>query len=55
MVENQTSYVIQQFRSDGGGEYTNDELEAYFSQNGIVHEFSQPYAHEYNGVPEQFN
>src|SRR5258705_2177818 len=55
MVENQTSYVIQLFRSDGGGEYANNQLTAYFSQKGIVHEFTPPYAHEYNGVPECFN
>src|SRR5258705_268540 len=55
MVENQTSYVIQLFRSDGGGEYANNQLTAYFSQKGIVHEFTPPYAHEYNGVPERFN
>src|SRR5258705_7286295 len=55
MVENQTSYVIQLFRSDRGGEYANNQLIAYFSQKGIVHEFTPPYAHEYNGVPEYFN
>src|SRR5258705_1649467 len=55
MVENQTSYVIQLFRSDGGGEYANNQLTAYFSQKGIVHEFTPPYAYEYNGIPEQFN
>src|SRR5260370_16748805 len=55
MVENQTSYVIQLFRSDGGGEYANNQLTAYFSQKGIVHEFTPPYAYEYNGVPERFN
>src|SRR5258706_1894519 len=55
MVENQTSYVIQLFCSDGGGEYANNQLTAYFSQKGIVHEFTPPYAHEYNGVPEWFN
>src|SRR5258705_10012822 len=55
MVENQTSYIIQLFRSDGGGEYANNQLIAYFSQKGIVHEFTLPYAHEYNGVPEHFN
>src|SRR5258705_5116076 len=55
MVENQTSYVIQLFRSNGGGEYANNQLTAYFSQKGIVHEFTSPYAHEYNGVPERFN
>src|SRR5258706_9899112 len=55
MVENQTSYVIQLFCSDGGGEYANNQLTAYFSQKGIVHEFTPPYAHEYNGVPERFN
>src|SRR5258706_3716159 len=55
MVENQTSYVIQLFHSDGGGEYANNQLTAYFSQKGIVHEFTPPYAHEYNGVPECFN
>src|SRR5258705_9022084 len=55
MVENQTSYVIQLFRSNGGGEYANNQLTAYFSQKGIVHEFTSPSAHEYNGVPERFN
>src|SRR5258705_7500077 len=55
MVENQTSYVIQLFRSDGGGEYANNQLTAYFSQKGIVYEFTPPYTYEYNGVPERFN
>src|SRR5258706_1171644 len=55
MVENQTSYVIQLFRSNGGGEYANNQLTAYFLQKGIVHEFTPPYAHEYNGVLECFN
>ena len=55
MVENQTSYVIRQSRSDGGGEYANNQLTAYFSQKGIVHEFTPLYAHEYNSIPERFN
>ena len=55
MVENQTSYVIRQFCSDRGGEYANNQLTAYFLQKGIVHEFTPPYAHEYNGVLERLN
>ena len=55
MVENQTSYVIRQFCSNRGGEYANHQLTAYFSQKGIMHEFTPPYAHEYNGIPEWFN
>ena len=55
MVENQTSYIIRQFHSDGGGKYANNQLTAYFLQKRIVHEFTPPYAHEYNGVPERFN
>ena len=55
MVENQTSFIIRQFHSDGGGEYANNQLTAYFSQKGIMHEFTPPYTHEYNSIPEQFN
>ena len=55
MVENQTSFIIRQFHSDGGGEYENNQLTAYFSQKGIVHEFTPLYAHKYNGITEQFN
>ena len=55
MVEDQTSFVIRQFHYNGGGNYSNNQLTTYFSQKGIVHEFSPPYAHEYNGIPEQFN
>ena len=55
MVENQISFIIRQFCSDGGSEYANNQLTAYFSQKGIVYEFTPPYAHEYNSVAEWFN
>ena len=31
MVENQTSFIIRQFHSDGGGKYANNHLTVYFS------------------------
>lgn len=42
LVEKQST--LKCLRSDGGGEYCNSKMEAYLSQEGIVHQVTVPYS-----------
>ena len=58
MIQNRSGQKlknIQTIRSDNGGEYTSNEFKAYCKQMGIVHEYTNPYTLEQNGVSEQYN
>ncbi|KAJ3500780.1 hypothetical protein NMY22_g19148 [Coprinellus aureogranulatus] len=45
----------QTLRSDGGGEFTGQEVEKFLRDEGIFHETSAPYTQEQNGVAERMN
>lgn len=41
-VQNEKDFKIVKVRSDHGGEFENKFFEKYFSENGILHDFSCP-------------
>ena len=50
--QTQDNAVIKRFRTDGGGEYVNNEMLKLFYKHGIIHDMTPPYSHESNGVAE---
>lgn len=54
-VENQTKRTIKVIRSDNGLEYCNKEFEDHLNSAGIIHQKSNPYTPEQNGLCERFN
>jgi hypothetical protein len=46
---------IKKIRSDNGTEFKNSQIEGYFEEEGIRHEFSSPYTPQQNGVVERKN
>ena len=55
MTENKFGRRIKIFRSDGGGEYMNNEIMNFFKEEGIKHERTVPYTPQQNGVAERKN
>ena len=55
MIEKQIQFIVKHIFTNNGGEYLSPELREFFSEKGIIHDLSPPYAHEYNGIPEHFN
>lgn len=55
MAENQTERKIKVIRSDGGKEYCNHEFENFCKRSGIVHQKTNAYTPEQNGVSERMN
>ena len=55
MVTNLTGLKIQTLRSDNGGEYTSKEFAKFCASKGIVHQFTNPYTPEQNGVSGRLN
>lgn len=55
MVTNATGLKIQTLRSDNGGEYTSKEFAKFCTSKGIMHQFTNPYTPEQNGVSERLN
>ena len=55
MVTNLTGLKIQTLRSDNGGEYTSKEFAKFYASKGIVHQFTNPYTPEQNGISERLN
>ena len=47
--------VINNIRSDNGGEYTSKEFERYCTEKGISRQFTNPNCPEQNGVSERLN
>ena len=43
------------FQTNGGGEYTSNEFETVFTENGIQHEVTTPYTPQHNGLVERRN
>ncbi|CAI7745633.1 unnamed protein product [Closterium sp. NIES-54] len=54
-VEKESGFKVKRFRSDGGGEYTSQELGDWLKGHGITHEFSTPYTPQQNGAAERLN
>ncbi|KAJ7982145.1 Retrovirus-related Pol polyprotein from transposon TNT 1-94 [Quillaja saponaria] len=55
MIQNQFSAKLQILCSDNGGEYVNQEFQAYFQMYGLLHETSCPQTPQQNGVAERKN
>jgi hypothetical protein len=51
----QSGLKVATVRSDNGGEYVNQHLDAYFKTNGIVHNLTVPYTPQQNGKAERLN
>lgn len=54
-AERQSGKQLKILRSDNGSEYTNKLFQNYLRQNGIVHQKTNPYTPEQNGVAERNN
>jgi transposase InsO family protein len=46
---------IKKIRSDNGTEFNNSQIEGFFEEEGIKHEFSSPYTPQQNDVVERKN
>jgi transposase InsO family protein len=46
---------VKTLRSDGGGEYINDMLQAYLRQEGVEHQYSAHYTPQQNGLAKRMN
>lgn len=55
MVENQKDRKIKIFRTDNGLEFCSNEFENHLKQVGIVHQKTNVYTPEQNGMSERFN
>ncbi|KAA5569784.1 transposase family protein, partial [Acinetobacter baumannii] len=55
MVENQKGTKIKTLRTDNGGEFSSDMMENYLIDSGIIHQKTNPYTPEQNGLSERFN
>ena len=54
-VENLLGGKIKMLRSDRGGEYFNNDFDAFCENNGIVHQRTAPYTPQQNGVAKRKN
>jgi transposase InsO family protein len=55
MLETQSGARVRRVRTDGGGEYVNNTLEAFFKSKGVILETTVPYSPEMNGAAERLN
>jgi hypothetical protein len=54
-AQNEFGLRIKKIRSDNGTEFMNSQIEGFFEEEGIKHEFSSPYTPQQNGVVERKN
>lgn len=54
-VENELNCKIKTLRSDNGKEYINQHFSNYLKNCGILHQTSNPYTPEQNGLSERMN
>jgi transposase InsO family protein len=54
-AQNEFELNAKKIRSDNGSELKNLQVEEYFEEEGIKHEFSAPYTPQQNGVVERKN
>src|ERR1044072_6729952 len=55
LVENHSEKSIKVLRTDGGGEFTSNEMEDFWKIHGIIHEITAPYTPQHNGMAERRN
>lgn len=55
LVENQTGKKIKALRTDNGLEFCSKEFEKYLQDAGIIHQKTNPYTPEQNGLCERLN
>lgn len=55
LYERQLSKFIKILRSDNGSEYITSELDEFLRLSGIIHQFTNPYTPEQNGMAERMN
>lgn len=55
LVENQKNKQIKIFRTDNGGEFCSKEMESFLKRNGIIHQKTNPFSPQQNGVVERMN
>lgn len=55
MVENQTERRIKVIRTDNGTEYCGNDFELFCKRGGIIHQRTNVYTPEQNGVAERMN
>lgn len=55
MVETQTNKSIKVLRSDNGREFCSNEMSDFLKASGILHQRTNPYTPEQNGLCERFN
>jgi len=53
LVEKENDKSIKILRTDGGGEYTSKEFEAFCTSQGVVHKVTAPYTPQHNGLAER--
>ncbi|WVZ08779.1 hypothetical protein V8G54_022125 [Vigna mungo] len=54
-TEREIERRIKLLRTDGGGEYTSRDFEAFCQDNGIIHEVTIAYTPEHNGLAKRHN
>ena len=54
-VENETGLRVRAISTDNGGGYTSQSFNKFCADKGIVHQFTNPYTPEQNGVSERLN
>jgi transposase InsO family protein len=54
-METQFDKTIKTLRSDRGGEFWNKEVQSFCASKGIVHQKTNPYSSQENGVAERLN
>lgn len=55
MVEKQKNVQIKILRTDNGGEFCSKEMEGFLKSCGIIHQKTNPYSPEQNGMAERNN
>lgn len=55
VVENQKNKRIKILRTDNGGEFCSGEMNSYLAKEGIIHQKTNAYTPEQNGVCERAN
>ena len=54
-LETQLNLKVRKIRTDNGSEFTNKDFTEFSASQGIVHQFTNPYSPQMNGVAERFN
>ena len=54
-AQNEFELKIKNVRSDNGSKFRNTNVEIFFDEEGIKHEFSAPYTPQQNGIVERKN